>query len=58
MTIEIIDKKPHARGIIYTLKANGKILKILLLFHAIERIKKWQINAFKGGDVYEDKILK
>jgi len=30
--------------VIYSIKASDKILKILYLFHAIERIKKWGIT--------------
>ncbi|MBI5213758.1 MAG: DUF4258 domain-containing protein [Nitrospirae bacterium] len=44
MTIEIIDKQPNVKGVIYSIKASGKILKVLFLFHAIERIKKWGIT--------------
>ena len=44
MAIDIIAKQSHIREILY---------KVLYLFHAIERIKKWRIR----GEVYEDKIL-
>ncbi len=114
MVIDIIDKQSHKNGDIYTIKFQEKTIKILFLFHAIERIRKWEIKEemvaetlilpeeviighrnryiahrrygnhlvravyeyegelpvlltvyfpyisryFKGGDVYEDKILK
>jgi hypothetical protein len=44
MTIEIIERQFHAKGVIYSIKASDKILKILYLSHAIERIKKWGIT--------------
>ncbi|MEW6739791.1 MAG: DUF4258 domain-containing protein [Nitrospirota bacterium] len=44
MTVEIIDRQFHAKGVIYNIKAFDKILKILYLSHAIERIKKWGIT--------------
>lgn len=44
MTIKIIDRQTHSRGKVYTLKVQEKTIKILFLFHAIERIKKWDIK--------------
>jgi hypothetical protein len=44
MTIKIGDKQTHNKGEIYTLRVQEKTVKILLLFHAIERIKKWNIK--------------
>lgn len=44
MTIEIIDKQPHNKGEIYVIRINDRIVKILFLFHAIERIKRWDIK--------------
>ena len=44
MIIKIIDKRAHIKGEIYTIKAQDTIIKILFLFHAIERIKKWEIE--------------
>jgi hypothetical protein len=44
MTIEILDKQATPKGVIYSIKASGKILKVLFLSHAIERIKKWGIS--------------
>ena len=44
MTIEIINRQSHTRGKLYTLKVSNKIIKVVYLFHAIERIKKWRIT--------------
>jgi len=44
MTIEIIDRQAHSKGKIYTIRVQEKTVKILFLFHAIERIKKWNIK--------------
>ncbi len=35
MEIEIINKNIKNRGVLYTVKANGKIINILYLFHSI-----------------------
>ena len=44
MTIEIIERQIHNRGKVYTIRVQEKTVKILFLFHAIERIKKWNIK--------------
>ena len=44
MAIKIIDKQSHSKGEIYTIGVQEKTIKILFLFHAIERIKKWNIK--------------
>src|SRR4030042_1529791 len=44
MIIEIIDKLSHPKGMLYNVKINGDIINILLLSHAIERMKKWGIS--------------
>ena len=44
MTIEIIDKISHPKGMLYRVRINGHIINILFLFHAIERMKKWGIS--------------
>ncbi len=44
MNIKIINRHTHIKGEIYTIGIQGKIIKILFLFHAIERIEKWDIN--------------
>lgn len=43
MTIEIVDILPHPKGMLYTLRISEEIIRILFLFHAIGRIKKWGI---------------
>jgi len=42
--MNIITKKKHQKGILYELKVETKNVKILFLFHAIERINKWKIT--------------
>ncbi|MBI5187935.1 MAG: hypothetical protein HZA07_02515 [Nitrospirae bacterium] len=44
MTIEIIERQTHSKGEVYTIRVQEKTVKILSLFHAIERIKKWNIK--------------
>lgn len=43
MAIKIVDRQTHSKGEIYTIKVQEKTIKILFLFHAKERIKKWKI---------------
>ena len=44
MKINIINRHTHIKGEIYTIKIQEKTIKILFLFHAIERIKKWEVK--------------
>ena len=44
MTIEIIDRQLHSKGQIYVIRIYDRIVEILFLFHAIERIKRWGIT--------------
>ena len=44
MAIEIIDRQSHKNGEIYVIKAQKETIKILFLFHAIERIRKWGLK--------------
>jgi len=44
MEIEIISRQIHSRGEIYTIGIQEKAIRILFLVHAVERIKKWNIN--------------
>ena len=44
MNIKIINRHTHIKGEIYTIGIQEKTIKILFLFHAIERIKKWEVK--------------
>jgi len=44
MTIEIVDKKSHPKGMLYSVRINGDNINLLFLLHAIERMKKWEIS--------------
>lgn len=44
MTIEITERQSHIKGMLFSIKASDKIVKVLYLFHAMERIKKWGIT--------------
>ena len=44
MKIEIIERQIHEKGEIYTVKVGKETIKILFLFHAIDRIKKWELK--------------
>jgi hypothetical protein len=43
MTIEITEHRPHEKGLIYTIRIQETTVDILLLTHAMERIKRWAI---------------
>lgn len=44
MRFKIIDRQSHRKGQILTISVQKKIIRILFLFHAIERIEKWGIK--------------
>jgi hypothetical protein len=44
VAIEIIEKIPHGKGILYKIRADDKEVAVLFLSHAIDRIKKWKIT--------------
>jgi hypothetical protein len=44
MTIKIIDRQSHKNGEICIIRVQDKTIKILFLFHAIERINKWKLK--------------
>ncbi len=50
MSIEIIERQSHSKGILFTVKTAGRIVKILYLTHAIERIRKWGLNEEKVAE--------
>ena len=45
MSIVIIDRIPHPKGILLSCEKDGKLVKILFLSHALERMKKWKVTA-------------
>ncbi len=45
MTFNIIDRKSHQKGEILIISVQEKVVRILFLSHAIERMEKWQIKA-------------
>jgi len=54
MTFEITEKQPHSKGTVYSITVNNKIIRILFLFHAIERIKKWNVTEKHGRGNFVD----
>lgn len=44
MTAEIIDRQAHLKGKVYVIRIFDRIIKILFVFHAIERVKRWGIT--------------
>ncbi len=44
MSVEIVERQLKKRGMLFTIKVLNKTAKILYLFHAIDRIKRWNIT--------------
>lgn len=43
----IKDKTEHKRGILYRIDCKSKTIEILFTFHAIQRIKRWNLDENK-----------
>jgi len=50
MSIEIIERQSHNKGILFTVRSASRIVKILYLTHAIERVMKWGLNEEKVAE--------
>ena len=44
LKLRILEIKAHARGKIYKIGADGKIVSIVLTFHALERTQRWKLT--------------
>lgn len=44
MNIKITNRRSHSKGEIFILEIQNKKIEILFQFHALERIKKWEIK--------------
>lgn len=44
MKLTIVTVHPHSRGKIYEVTAEGGTVSILLTFHALERMVRWQLT--------------
>ena len=44
MKLRILEIQAHARGKIYKISADGKIVSIVLTFHALERTQRWKLT--------------
>jgi|GEM_PF-505336 len=60
MEIKIIKREKHGKGEIYTIKVKEEFIKILFLFHAIERMKKWGIKESMVLEtlIFPEEVLK
>ena len=45
MNLTIVAIEAHVRGNIYEIAAEGKVVSILLTFHALERITQWRLTV-------------
>ena len=44
MKLSILEIQAHPRGKIYKISADGKIVSIVLTFHALERTQRWKLT--------------
>ena len=44
MKLQITDTEPHVRGKVYHARVDGKVLAVLLTFHALERAQRWKLS--------------
>ena len=44
MKLRILEIQAHTRGKIYKISADGKVVSILLTFHALERTQRWKLT--------------
>jgi len=42
--VKLTKKTCHKRGIVYTIQVNEDTIDVLFLYHAIDRVKKWNID--------------
>jgi len=42
--VKLTKKTCHKRGIVYTIQVNDDTIDVLFLYHAIDRMKKWNID--------------
>jgi hypothetical protein len=43
MKLSILEEREHERGRLYEVEANGKIISVLLTFHALARSARWDV---------------
>ena len=58
--IEVDSVEPHRRGKIYRMRIGGKVVKILVTFHCLKRMEKWDIdiNDLLGTLLFPEEVLK
>jgi len=44
LSIVIIDRNPHPKGVLFGCGKKGKVVKILFLTHAMDRMTKWELT--------------
>ena len=44
LKLSILEIQAHPRGKIYKISADGKIVSIVLTFHALERTQRWKLT--------------
>jgi hypothetical protein len=44
LKFRILEIQAHARGKIYKISADSKVISVLLTFHALERTQRWKLT--------------
>jgi len=49
----------HHKGVIYKFESGGKSITVLFLYHAIERLRKWNLKEEMAGEtlIYPEEVL-
>ncbi len=57
--MKIVKKEEHHKGIIYTFAVDDELFRILFLYHALERIKKWHLSEENVGEtlLFPEEVL-
>jgi len=59
MLIRIVGKEAHSRGFLYNFESEGKSIVVLFLYHALERMRKWNLKEEVVGEtlIYPEEVL-
>lgn len=60
MRLTVAGTRDHPRGRIYEIRVNGKVVSVLLTFHALDRAATWRLTERKvlQAVVVPDEVLR
>jgi len=55
----VVSREDHLKGTVFIIQADGATVRILFLFHSLERIEKWEIETEKVIEtlVFPEEVL-